>query len=268
MAGITSKFSAALDLRLVVAELLEQRDLLPRGLAHPVTFISMKDRPAELQGRVPGLNDLPELFNSDFIQFGAVKVTPKTYYQLMETKQDALLFPGGAKEALSGRRDYPLCWPDKVDFVRTAAKFNATIIPLSAVGMIDSVNVLAEPKEILETPFFGDRFEQLRQNMSMSAARYDEKGQDEVIGFPLALPKLPARNYFLFGRPVRTNRLDPKDRDACMKVYREVEAQVRRGLDDLVRARQHDPFGDFPKRLAFELFFGKQAPTFSIDELN
>jgi hypothetical protein len=49
----------------------------------------------------------------------------------MESGQDVLLFPGGAKEALNGNKSYPLYWPDKVDFVRTAAKFNATIVPVA-----------------------------------------------------------------------------------------------------------------------------------------
>jgi len=248
-----------------VAELYEDRGIFPRGLAHPITFAASKDRPRELLGRTPGLLDGFDPYR-DFQQFGAVEVTPRNYYRLMQTGQAILLFPGGAQEALSRRNDYPLFWPDKeVDFVRTAAKFNATILPLSSVGMADSVQVLAEPQELLRLPFIGDRVREF--NMNVSAARYDSQ-EDDTIGFPLALPKLPARNYFIFGKPIPLHNVDPKDKLACAKVYREVRDEVRRGLDDILRAREIDPFLYTPRRLLYERVYGKKAPTFPVDELN
>jgi len=127
---------AALDLRILVAELVEKRGIFPRGLAHPVTFFASKDNPGELGGRTPGLID-PNPINGDFRIFGAIEVNPRNFYRVLQAGQDALLFPGGAKEALSTREDYPLFWPNKTDFVRTAAKFNATVIPVSAVGCLE-----------------------------------------------------------------------------------------------------------------------------------
>jgi len=88
---------AGADMRMFQAELFEQRGLFPRGLAHPLLFEMSKDRPGELQGRVPGIREFPNVFNSDFQQFGAVKVTPRNYYRLLQSGQDALLFPGGGK---------------------------------------------------------------------------------------------------------------------------------------------------------------------------
>lgn len=259
--------AAAADLRLLVAELYEQRGILPRGLAHPITFFATQDKPGELGGRTPGLRDDSNPVNGDFQKFGAIQVTPRNYYRVLQAGHDALLFPGGAKEALSGRTDYPLFWPDqKVDFVRTAAKFNATVIPLSAVGMVDSVTVLAEPQQLLNVPILGERFREFNRNVS--AARYDEKSDDEVIGFPLALPKTAARNYFVFGKPFVLNNVDHRDKAACERVYREIQAEVRRGLDDVLQARPLDPYYDPVKRLAFERWTGKTAPTFAVKELN
>jgi pimeloyl-ACP methyl ester carboxylesterase len=135
------QFMAA-DMRLWIADLYEQRGIFARGLAHPVTFMaptsSRKTRP-ELGWRTPGIvqGNRPQtppiaLANPmEFEKFGAVMVTPRNYYRLMESGQNALLFPGGAKEALNGNKSYRLYWPDKVDFVRTAAKFNATIVPVA-----------------------------------------------------------------------------------------------------------------------------------------
>lgn len=163
-------------------------------------------------------------------------------------------------------KDYPLYWPEKIDFVRTAARFNATVLPLSAVGMLDSVNVLAEPQQLANIPFIRDRAFGPQNNIS--AARYDQSSEDEVLGFPLALPSLPARNYFIFGKPISLKNVDPMDREACGRAYQEAQDEVRRGLDDLLRAREHDPFKSSIRRLAYERIFGKEAPTFPVDELN
>jgi pimeloyl-ACP methyl ester carboxylesterase len=136
------QFMAA-DMRLWVADLYEQRGIFARGLAHPVTFLaptSSRKTRAELGWRTPGLvqrknqpqtTPIAPADPMEFEKFGAVLVSPRNYYRLMESGQDVLLFPGGAKEALNGNKSYPLYWPDKVDFVRTAAKFNATIVPVA-----------------------------------------------------------------------------------------------------------------------------------------
>lgn len=258
----------ALDLRLLVTELYEQRGIFLRGLAHPVTFTFSRGRPRELLGRTPGLLDTGSFnpLDGDYQLFGAVEVTPRNYYRLMSSGQNVLLFPGGAKEALSGRTDYPLFWPEKIDFIRTAARFNATIVPLSAIGMADGVNVLLEPRQLVNLPFVG---EQVRVfNLNVSGARYDEKNETEVIGFPLALPKAPARNYFIFGKPIDLTDVDHNDKRACEKAYLQAKWEVRRGLDDLLRARDKDPFKDTRLRLAYESIFKRTAPTFPVDELN
>ncbi len=135
---------------------------------------------------------------------------------MLQTGQPVLLFPGGAREALSGRRDYPLFWPlggDKIDFVRVAARFNATIVPFSAIGMIDSVSNIIEPEDLFRLPFIG---EQARNaSKGVTAARYDTKDADEVLFPALALPSEPQRNYFLFGKAIPTKNIDPKDKVVC-----------------------------------------------------
>ena len=128
--------TVGLDLNLIISELLEERQLICRGLAHPIVFNQTKEHP-ELWGRTPGLvsstsgaGDNVNSF-STFQKFGAVEVTPRNYYKLMQSKQNTLLFPGGVRDVFQTDPNYPLLWPDKPDFVRTAARFNATIVPLS-----------------------------------------------------------------------------------------------------------------------------------------
>jgi hypothetical protein len=256
---------------LFLSDLLEQRGMFARGLAHPVAFLDRnnsngKPNYAELGGRVPGLRSKPseQSFGLGFERYGAVLVSPRNYYRLLQTGQNALLFPGGALEAQTGgNKSYPLYWPTKVDFVRTAARFNAIIVPLSAVGMIDSVNVLAESRDLADLPF-ANRL----PNMNVRPARYDQKDEVAVTGFPIVLPSWPARNYFLFGKPLDTASVDPSDKVACERIYCEAYESVRKGIDDLLIAREFDPFKDSPQRLVYEQVFGKQAPTFPVSHLN
>ena len=87
------------------------------------------------------------------------QVTPKNFYRLLQTGQAGLLFPGGVREVFHGKgEDYKLFWHESTDFVRTAARFNTTIIPISAVGAADSANILLDADELLDLPFgLGDR---------------------------------------------------------------------------------------------------------------
>jgi hypothetical protein len=132
--------------------------------------------------------------------------------------------------------------------------------------MVDSVNVIAEPPDILNLPFVGERLRRLVANQT--AARYDQKPEDEVVVFPVAVPSPPARNYFLFGRPIDTTDIDPRDKDACKRIYETAQQEVRKGIDDLLRARDKDPFQHAPARLAYEQLFQRKAPTFPVDVLN
>jgi len=245
-----------LDLGLVIAELVEKRGMIPRGLAHPIIF----------GGGGGG--------TGNFEQFGAVMVTPRNYYRLMATSQNALLFPGGVREVFHGRDEaYQLFWPDdsdqsKSDFVRTAAKFNATIIPLSGVGGADSVYQLVQSKDMVNLPFgLGERAANLTANTL--PARFNQEANDEYFVPPLPVPKLlAARHYFVFGKPVHTSELNPKDREGCRRVYNEVKSELERGLNDVLKVRGQDPFEDTAERVVYEALWGKKAPTFPVEELN
>lgn len=253
------------DLRIIFYELMKEKGILPRGLAHPVLFTMANV--TDLQGRTPGLpRRIGNPFNGDYQSFGAVPVTPRNFYRLLQTNQTALLFPGGAKEALKADESYPLYWPEKTDFVRVAAKLNATVVPLSAIGMAESVNVLLRSQDLLRIPVLGERTRNL--TATLSNARFDRPNEGDDLAPELVAPGIPARNYFLFGRARDFTSVDPSDRRACERIYRQIEGDVRSGLDLLMAARKRDPFGNTPVRLAYEQTFQKKAPAFSIDELN
>jgi len=252
-----------IDLGMIIAELLQKRGIIARGLAHPFVFSNFnQQRDSTFSETIP---------NSDFgtfEKFGAVMVTPRNYYRLMETKQIALLFPGGVREVFHGRNEaYKLFWPEKVDFVRTAAKFNATVIPISAIGGADSANIFVDGPDVLKLPFgLGERAS--NNTRQVRAARYDDDN-DELFQPPIALPKpIPARHYFLFGRPMSSEGIDYRNKQACDSFYSEVKRELERGIEDLLRARSDDPFKDSFLRISYERLLGKTAPTFPIDKLD
>jgi len=255
-----------LDLGLIIAELIEKREIFARGLAHPIIFQGGNQF---ANGGGPAVSDVGEDDEGLFQKFGAVMVTPRNYYKLMATNQTALLFPGGVREVFHGKDEaYQLFWPEKVDFVRTAAKFNATIIPLSAIGAADSFNILIDAPDMLKIPYVGERI--ANSSASIMAARFDSNGNSsELFAAPFALPKLPpARHYFVFGTPMSTDDLNANDKEACDGFYQDVKKEMMRGFDDILAAREKDPFGDDVMRLSYETITGKKAPTFSIDEMN
>ena len=261
-----------LDLGLILAELLLERGIVARGLAHPVVFQGSDDtipgQPVNPGRAGPDRDTGGPFDNQVFRKFGAVKVSPRNYYRLLQTGQNALLFPGGVREVFHGKDEaYQLFWPEKVDFVRTAARFNATVVPLSALGAADSFNVLLDGKELVQLPFVGERL--LESARNVTAARYDQDNADELFQMPLVVPKFPpARHYFVFGKPMETTELDYNDKEACQDFYKDVKKEMERGFSDVLRARKEDPYGDSTLRLAVEQVSGKQAPTFPLELIN
>ncbi|KAL7526569.1 hypothetical protein ACHAXR_006268 [Thalassiosira sp. AJA248-18] len=173
-----------LDLGMIIAQLLVERNIAARGLAHPIVFQGGNGGGAGPTGppqRITkrdkdGPVDPPA---GDFQMFGAVQVSPKNFYRLMASGQTGLLFPGGVREVFHGKgEDYELFWPEKADFVRVAARFNATIVPISAVGAADSANILLDPEELLNLPFgLGERLKNSSENTI--SARFDQSNADE-----------------------------------------------------------------------------------------
>lgn len=91
---------------------------------------------------------------------GVTTVSPRALTGLLASGQWALLFPGGAREALKRRSDakYSLLWPATPEFIRTVAATGALIVPVSTVGTEDMAQVVVDAPEVAEAIRLFNRF--------------------------------------------------------------------------------------------------------------
>eukprot|EP01024_Parvocaulis_polyphysoides_P065418 TRINITY_DN7633_c0_g1_i2.p2 TRINITY_DN7633_c0_g1~~TRINITY_DN7633_c0_g1_i2.p2 ORF type:complete len:194 (+),score=16.15 TRINITY_DN7633_c0_g1_i2:83-583(+) len=163
---------------------------------------------------------------------------------------------------------HKLIWPENAEFVRMASKFNVTIIPFSAIGGEESIEIISKD-DILEMPIIGDMFQQSANRM---LKRFNPRAwQGQAAGNPsplipgLQLPGPPARYYIKFGKAIKTDRSWVKDKEKCQLIYSEVKNSVQDGMDYLLLKRKEDPYTDPLPRWIYEgsRNFQQQAPTFT-----
>ncbi|KAL4442037.1 hypothetical protein ABPG77_011298 [Micractinium sp. CCAP 211/92] len=207
-------------------------------------------------------------FRSFMTTFGAVPVSAFNMHRLLQNGEAVLLFPGGVREAYKRQgEEYQLFWPEKSEFIRMAARFGATIVPFAAVGVDDSLNILADGSQLEAMPVVGDMLRRRSGNIPQArrgvAAATAER---ESFVAPLAAPRLPpGRLYFLFQQPIQTSPEDLKDRARCDELYRQAKASVQDGIAYLLEQRRRDPYGAFLPRQLYEAAYpGRQAPTFPV----
>ncbi|CAE7255845.1 unnamed protein product [Symbiodinium necroappetens] len=235
-----------LDLGPLVREFLVTRGVVARGLAYPGAMRRMTTE------RGP----------SQFQTFGAVPVSPRNIFKLLQQGEMVLLFPGGVREALHGPGEaYKLFWPSKTDFVRVAARFDALVVPFAGVGADDNVQVLANSRELRSKaeellPFMARS--QPKSGGLMPVSESLEAGMSvPFMAPPLSLatqssPGIGDRFYFSFGKPVDLKDVSPKDKSACKKAYASIRKAVEQELEWLQQARLEDPFRDLLRRQLFE----------------
>jgi hypothetical protein len=165
------------------------------------------------------------------------------------------------------------------DFVRMAAAFDAVIVPFGAVGAADSLAIVADPADLERLAewtapvlrSFGKQQSRVppRAARDWAAGRDQKKtagGETTDMRPPLVVPKPtgPDRLYFLFGKPVDTRGLDPRDRGQTARAHAEVKRRVEGAIAFLLASRRRDPFRSMALRLPFELLNDRAAPSFSL----
>ncbi|EFN58302.1 hypothetical protein CHLNCDRAFT_142297 [Chlorella variabilis] len=215
-----------------------------------------------------GATDGRSAFRDFMTTFGAVPVSAFNMHRLLQAGESVLLFPGGVREAYKRRgEEYRLFWPEKSEFIRMAARFGATIVPFAAVGVDDSLNILADSQQLEAMPVVGDMLRRRAGGLPQARRGVSASGEEESFVAPLAVPRLPpGRLYFLFQQPIHTSPDDLQDRERCDELYRATRQSVEDGLAWLQRQRQRDPYKDFlPRQLYEAAYRGRQAPTFPLN---
>ncbi|CAI8613448.1 unnamed protein product [Vicia faba] len=247
-----------LELVPLVSRILLERDILVRGIAHPMIFRKEKN------GR------LPEVSSFDtFRIMGAVPVAPSNLFKLLSSKSHVLLYPGGMREALHRKgEEYKLFWPEQSEFVRMAARFGAKIVPFGAVGEDDLGEVVFDYDDLMKIPYFKSEIENLTKEAMPLRADASGEVANQQVHLPGILPKVPGRFYYYFGKPIETKgrKQELKDREKSQELYFEVKSEVERCIAYLKEKRESDPYRSILSRLLYQATHGftSDIPTFEI----
>ncbi|CAE7592891.1 URA2, partial [Symbiodinium sp. CCMP2456] len=150
----------SLDGIFLVDEFLREQRRLVTAMVYP-----------PLLNEVSPLAPLPYPFPGSRQLFEKFKVMPTSARNLLRALRPnrtgnvdgpgagaALLFPGGAREVFKRKgEEYQLFWPPQPEFIRIAAKANATIIPFSGIGSDEFfAGTVLDSSELLNMPVVGD----------------------------------------------------------------------------------------------------------------
>ncbi|XP_054802446.1 phytyl ester synthase 2, chloroplastic-like isoform X2 [Prosopis cineraria] len=246
------------DLVPLVTKIASEKNILVRGIAHPMMFKRSKN------------GKLPELSSYDLYRLmGAVPVAANNFYKLFYSKAHVLLYPGGMREALHRKgEEYKLFWPEQAEFVRMAARFGAKIVPFGSVGEDDLGEVVIDYDDLIKVPYFRTEIESLTKEAVM--LRGDTKGEvaNQQVHLPGILPKFPGRFYYYFGKPIETEgrERELRDRDKSHELYMQVKSEVERCIAYLKEKRESDPYRYLLPRLLYQTTHGfpSDVPTFEI----
>ncbi|KAF8018011.1 hypothetical protein BT93_H3034 [Corymbia citriodora subsp. variegata] len=223
-----------LDIYPLVEEFLREKNIVVRGLAHPMLFSSrMENLSSEF-----GLIDWMKVF-------GAVPVTGSNLFKLLSTNSHVLLYPGGAREALHRKgEEYKLIWPEQPEFVRMAARFGATIVPFGAVGEDDIAELVLDYDDLMKIPIVNDYIKDInRRAIRVRDGQSGEVANEEHF-IPGILPRIPGRLYYLFGKPIETRGKYEllEDRENAKELYLQVKSSVESCIAYLLKKREEDPY--------------------------
>ena len=227
------------DIALLVEAVYRETGALVRGLSHPSNF---RPQPDEQGGPDGGRGDGNNAFTDFNARFGAVPVGPRALFKLLSRGEPTLLYPGGIREAFKSTKRgeaYKLFWPPAEgggDFARMAARFNATIVPVAAIGADECFEMLLDQRDLLKLPYVGPRLAETATRTPVARA-----GEVFVPPFSLPAPWRFRRFYFLFGSPIESGAVDAGDPEACAALYLSVQAELERSLTYLLERRAFDP---------------------------
>eukprot|EP00002_Diphylleia_rotans_P035059 TRINITY_DN75_c0_g1_i3.p1 TRINITY_DN75_c0_g1~~TRINITY_DN75_c0_g1_i3.p1 ORF type:complete len:322 (+),score=68.34 TRINITY_DN75_c0_g1_i3:55-1020(+) len=168
-------------------------------------------------------------FHSRFLKFvGAVDGTAENCRKLLAANQSTLVYPGGGREIMKRSTDKPneLMWKNRIGFAKYAIQNDAIIVPVSGVGLDESLTILYD----LPLGYF------LRL-----------LGDTRDLSWPIAFTWMPQRLYFRISKPIdtRTYKTESSDPEvlaaAATKLRDAVKQSVETGITELQQRRLKDP---------------------------
>lgn len=88
----------------------------------------------------------------------------------------------------------------------------------------------------------------------------------QQLHFPIFLPKLPGRLYYMFGKPIRTKGKESMldDKDYLGELYMQIRCEVENNIAYLLNKRKEDPYRGMIERLVWAMDHGSldKIPSF------
>lgn len=232
-----------LELSSLVEAFLREKNIMVRGLAHPMLFTGG----VELSSTEFSITDWMKVM-------GAVPVTASNIYKLLSTNSHVLLYPGGVREAFHYRgEEYKLIWPKQQEFVRMAARFGATIVPFGAVGEDDIAELVLDYNDLMKIPVVNGYVRDATRKSTKIRDENQGEVANQVFYIPGLLPKVPGRFYFLFGKPIETKGKGEilEDRENANQLYQHIKSEVESCLAYLLKKREDDPYRSIIDRTVY-----------------
>jgi len=171
------------------------------------------------------------------LKSGAVMGHPEVCSALMMDRQDLLVFPGGAHEAVKPASEiYELQWKERYGFVKLAAQHGYTIMPFGLVGPDEFYGHYMEGQDLPDSSLgrLLKRFGLLTDDIRSDILPPIPVG---ALGTPF--PK-PQRCYMGFGEPINLAQYKGKTltKKRLQTIRGQVAEQIETQLAELLFARE------------------------------
>ncbi|EOA23595.1 hypothetical protein CARUB_v10016792mg [Capsella rubella] len=221
----------AFDMIPMISQILKERNIHLRGLAHPMFFLNLDD------------TILDTKMLDKYKIMGGVPVSNFSIYKLLREKAHVLLYPGGVREALHRKgEEHKLFWPERSEFVRVASKFGAKIIPFGVVGVDDICKFILDSNDQRKIPILKD----IVKTATRIAGNIREGDESEL------------------GKQDIEKEL--KDKEKAQELYLQVKSEVEQCVAYLKVKRESDPYRHLLPRMMYQASHGwsSEIPTFDL----
>ena len=209
---VTNHGNFGLDLLVLVGLMYQRAGRVLRSLGDRVVFATpfFRDRARDM---------------------GVIEGEPEATVRLLQDDQLVLVYPGGAKEALSAPEDaYRLQWEDSRGFIRTALRAQKPIIPVAGIGN----------EELYIQVVSKDRVRESRVGRFVSELLGEKYVMPIYVG--LGMLPFPTELHYIIGEPIHLPYGPEAAEDEALvaELHRQVtettQELIHRGLDARKRA--------------------------------